>query len=207
MVSVLVALFVTALVLVIVGVTTHTEAGLLGWCGDDDETYVDTPTDRCPAPTFRRVPVSVTAETSNPHPPMDPEQATRAVVDTINTRVGFDLLWYDPDPGHCMEAHSICVRIGEPRDDDWMDTAGDAQHSWEGMSQNRYCTVRTSNTGTSELLLLVLQHEILHCLGLAHDDFETSIMRPVQTPTPDGAFPPRITDHDRELLRQQYGID
>lgn len=202
MIVVLALLFVAAGVLVIVGVATHEEAGLLGWC---DETYAEEATQACPAPVWNHTPISITAMSDNPHPPMEPEEATRSVVDTINTRLGFELLRYDPDPGHCMEAHSICVRIGEPREDEWMDTAGDARHHFDGPALHLYCDVRTSNTGTSELLLLVLQHEVLHCIGLAHDDFEASIMRRSQTSTPDGEFPPRITDHDRALLRARFG--
>ena len=47
---------------------------------------------------------------------------------------------------------------------------------------------------------------LTYCLGLAHDDFKSSIMRRTQSSssTPMGAWPPRITDHDRDLLRERY---
>lgn len=66
-----------------------------------------------------------------------------------------------------------------------------------------YCYVTTTNV-FGEIRTLVVQHELGHCLGLAHDDFETSIMRRSQSETPDRAFPAHITDHDRDLLRRTY---
>jgi len=55
-----------------------------------------------------------------------------------------------------------------------------------------------------ELLNLTIHHELGHCLGLAHDDFEQSIMRREQSPTPWGQLPPWISDDDRALVRSLY---
>lgn len=68
------------------------------------------------------------------------------------------------------------------------------------------CDVRVSNVdGDGDVPLLVIEHELGHCLGLAHDDFDSSLMRPVQSPTPHGQFPPRITDADRSAIRERFG--
>lgn len=67
----------------------------------------------------------------------------------------------------------------------------------------RNCEVRIANV-TGELRSLTVQHELGHCLGLAHDDFDSSIMRPVQRATTPGQYPAQITDHDRNLLRDTY---
>lgn len=63
------------------------------------------------------------------------------------------------------------------------------------------CIIETSNTGTDALLSLTLQHELGHCLGLAHDESKLSIMRKKQTLKPMGV---RISDSDRKLLRDMY---
>ena len=70
----------------------------------------------------------------------------------------------------------------------------------------RQCLVTTNNTGTVDMLDLVLQHELGHCLGLAHDDYTESIMyggagRALRVTS---GFPPHISDSDRELLRHQF---
>lgn len=210
MLTVIAAIFIAAAVLLIVGLLTHREAGLMGVCWGADgtvERYLDAPTDDCPAVRWDGLPLRVKAMSNNPSPPDDPERAARRAIETINERLGFELLRYEEDGlDHCMEAHAVCIRIGEPRQPRWMETAGDTMHfRGSGDGEPLYCEVRTSNTGTIELLDLVLEHEIYHCLGLAHDDFDSSIMR--STPmahVPDGQFPPRLTDSDRDLLRALY---
>lgn len=57
---------------------------------------------------------------------------------------------------------------------------------------------------SGELRSLTLQHELGHCLGLDHDDSDSSIMRRAQHLTEDGQYPPRISDHDRGIIRDRY---
>jgi predicted Zn-dependent protease len=67
------------------------------------------------------------------------------------------------------------------------------------------CEVWTMNVvGPNDLEWLTTYHEMGHCLGLAHDDYEQSIMHPVQRPTADATIPPWISDYDRDLLRERY---
>lgn len=151
-----------------------------------------------------RAPFTVDVTTDNPHPPEDPILAIERVVHLINTRVNFNLLRLAEDltDNMCFEDAAICVHIGVAHEPGYLDAHGDASHAVTPMGV--YCEARTSNTGTSEILHLVLQHEIGHCLGLAHDDYESSIMYPEQRSTPDGQFPPRISDSDKTLLRGLY---
>lgn len=127
----------------------------------------------------------------NPVAPAHVDNASY-VVGLINTRLGFTA--YELSGGDACEA---ILTYDTPVEAGWQDPGGTAEIS------ERYCTVDVSNVH-GELQTLVVYHELGHCLGLAHDDFSTSIMRRVQVMTPRGAMPPWITDYDRGLLRAAY---
>ncbi len=171
---------VVSLAGVIYGVVTHEEPGLM--------------TSAVPWPP-ERLPLAVCPESYGGGERTEAIRATAAAVETTNERLGLEVFALGLGSGRC----DVDVLVGVPAEPGWMDPGGDAT-----IGHWPTCSVRPSNTGTSEILGLVLQHELGHCLGLAHDDWEGSIMRREQVSTPDGAFPPRITDHDRELLRGLY---
>ena len=173
-------IFVTALVLVIVGVATHEEPGLMN-----------------PSLRWSHMPLSIGCEGYVPSREDDCEVAVRTVA-TINRRLGFTAFRFDDS-----DRHDVTITIGVPAEQGWMDPGGDAELSNVDGGYVE-CRVRTANTGTTEMLSLVLHHELGHCLGLDHDDYEQSIMRPIQTPTPDRTIPPWISDYDRGLLRDLY---
>jgi len=189
MILILGLLVVAALAGVIYGVVTHEEPGLMEeW------------------PTFEArdfpLPYSVGRYTSEGMR-IDPEgeSLVASTVATINARLGFLAfrhVRYVPEGRRSR----INIDLGVPWEKGWMDSHGSAEmQSNEGTLT---CDIRTSNTGTDDLLGLVLHHELGHCLGLAHDDYEQSIMRPVQSRTSSGVLQPWISDYDRALLRRMY---
>lgn len=96
----------------------------------------------------------------------------------------------------------VVITLGVPAEPGWTDPGGTARLMGRDGVATR-CEIETSNV-FGELQQLTLQHELGHCMGLAHDDFERSIMRREQSETPDRALPPWISDHDRSLLREIY---
>lgn len=193
--------------LVVYGVTTHTEPGLM---------------ETTPGFSAQDTPIAVWVMAYHPDGPdgfdVQPEdvpmaspedqahalQAVEQAVGVINGRLGFTALDVVHDHRD-LAMPMIGVEVGvpserSPGDGVIVDAGGAAMFHAGG----RECFVETVNTGTDEILGLVLQHELGHCLGLAHDPFESSIMRTTQTSTSEG-FPPRITDSDRDLLRHVFG--
>jgi len=177
-VGVVIVLSVLAVAGVLYGVSTHTEAGLMQVT--PEWVVDDFPLTVCPS--------------SYVEPQEAAVLAVHNAVGTTNTRLGFKAFEID-----CQGTPAVTVLVGVSAERGQMNEGGVAD------IRPRSCAVQTANTGTAELLDLVLQHELGHCLGLAHDDFESSIMRPRQSPTPDMAFPPSITDSDKALLVRLYG--
>lgn len=123
------------------------------------------------------------------------DEPIRYVVQTVNQRLDMAALAYVGASEGC----DVVVTFGVPAEPGWMDPGGDAR--WE--PAGHVCYVGVSNVH-GEMVTLVLYHELGHCLGLAHDDYDQSIMRPVQTLTPDRVIPPWISDFDRDAIRGRY---
>jgi len=146
-----------------------------------------------PEASWTKTPLSICIEQGK-------EDLVFTVQSSVNTQLGFDALIVNPKPSDTCDITvrmGVAVEVGQ-------DEAGGRYTLERHGDTYTHCDVETANTGTTELELLVLEHEMGHCLGLMHDDFDASIMRPVQKPRRDGSFPAMFTDWDRELLREKY---
>lgn len=193
-------LTLVVLILLPIAILSHEEAGLLTACdtpsGDLD--YTGT----CASVEWDRsqFPLDVYISTTNPYPPRDPIAAARSVVDHINLNLGFTALRTSSDPNSDIR---IDYETAQDSGVSWMRDANGAvlHHRRDG---RLWCEVHTWNSGTLELADKVLTHELGHCLGLAHDDFEASAMYPEVRPDGAQVSRLRITDFDRGLLRERY---
>lgn len=128
------------------------------------------------------------------------KSAVQTTISWINKRLGGEYFTY------VKEKCTVEVQLDAPIESGWRDPGGHSALQHSGAVATK-CLVETGGTaGAGDLTLLVLYHELGHCLGLAHDESASSIMSPVQVETPDGAFPPWFSDADRSLIRKLYPI-
>lgn len=182
------ALFVVAGVLVVVGVVTHTEQGLTH-----------------PGNSWGHIPLTVTCQ-GYVAAEDDACDAAENAAEVVNHRLGFGmLLWIPVDTWADEEGGDIHITMRAPTGDGICMHPGECfELSGNGTTYDA-CTIHSMNaSGGGDLEWLTVYHGIGHCLGLAHDDFEQSIMRPVQRATQPRRLPPWITDFDRALLRGKY---
>lgn len=134
-------------------------------------------------------------------PTLEVSRHASGVIDAVNARLEMPVLRIAYN-----EVCPILIRYEVPAEPSWLHReSGDLDFMEPGgaaLLGDGYCQINLSNV-TGEMRSLVLMHELGHCLGLAHDDQNTSIMRRVQTPTPEGQYPPRFSDSDVALLRER----
>jgi len=187
-------LVLLAVVLLVVGVLTRDEPGL-----------------KYPEASWSKeaFPLLVEVDAYAGVSPEEVKKARTAVSEAV--KITNDQLGFEAFKVVGLVAHShVFVQIGvpqqvgqEPIDGVIVESAGGAAllsgEENQGAKHWTGCFVQTSNT--VDLLEQVLRHELGHCLGLAHDEHQGSIMYPVQR---GHNFLPSITDHDREILRNRY---
>lgn len=164
---------------------------LYGWATHSEPTTTD-------ARRWESAPLDVFAAGYGDGLDSDERGSLESAIATTNRRLGFTAFRLKDDG-----SAPVIAIIGVPSEPGWMDPGGTAVLRSDG-DQITGCRIETSNTGTLEILTLTLRHELGHCLNLAHDDFERSIMRPTQRHVPDGEIGPWITDADRAALRELY---
>jgi hypothetical protein len=178
MLVLIIVLSIAALAAVIFGVTTHREPGFMEQT--PEWTPGDFPLDVC-----------VRSYASERVLRSDAEAADYTI-SVINGRLGFEA-YRSTNAATCR----VLLTMGAPAEMDWQEPGGSATIRRGG------CDIETANV-IGEVRTMTVYHELGHCLGLAHDDFELSIMRRTQTESSDGTMPPWFTDHDRSLIRSTY---
>ncbi len=188
-------IIVGAAVAIAIGVATHREETFLHVCYDTyggpdsyDETCpeVDWPIDQCP---FL---IEVRGET----PPSHHKQFTRAL-DALNRRVGYHMV-SECEVGQVPDMH---IRFNVPYEKGRFEASGHVNH-FKRRDGRLFAEIKIGNTSSDELLYYVIQHEVLTAIGLAHDDYQSSIMYYKLDEIENFMDAPRISDTDKEALQK-----
>lgn len=225
-----VVLAIIAAVLIIYGVATHTEPVLLEACWVNDEArYVegmevdDGACEGSEELVWPKEQVPFTVAAISEETLLAPDSPGREGLDSairdINSQIGCKLL----EPVEDGAGAAIVARVGEAvdvsdrrnsgRDGSKGSTLGWARHRRDGSGSDSrvYCDlVVYSTVGNLRNEYLVAHHELLHCLGLAHDpDNPASAIYPFTMDDTmwDRMHAARITDADRARLRELYCED
>lgn len=218
MFAIFVVLTVVVIVLLVVGISTHTEAGIQRVCWRPDGVAVYAP---CGVPTMDSdrlseprvieedlvwpsgVPITI-AVRAHSGSADDLAQALGTVgasVELWNDQLGFEAFRIT------SEGPAATVLIwGVPSDATGTSEGGSCSHR-RSASGVLTAEVAIIHVATTRLAYLVTVHELGHLIGLAHDDFSASPMYPTtRDDTEDERLSfTRVTDWDRDLLRRMYG--
>lgn len=181
---------VLAIAGVIYGVLSHSEPGIMKvcWIGG----VADYDASRCSNPEEltwdrARMPLVVGA---------DDDSSVRSAIDIVNSQVGCAVLELDTSVGSEADVVvSLDATMLAGRDH----PGGATSHS-QVSEIGMQAYVETMGTANSQQKMRVLVHEFGHVLGLAHDDYERSIMFPTQTHSNFTMF----SGSDRALLNDLY---
>lgn len=207
---------VAAVVLLIVGLTTHRERTLLevcwspdgraGYLGDveKNESVTCTGHEELVWPR-KQLPITLTAvedlEASFSLSDGDRRvKVLRQAIQNISRELGFEAFVWTP-----VDTTSSIVYFGGAVNAD--PSPGHIAHRRTESGLEADVFIRSDVESSDRLLYRVLMHELLHVLGLAHDDFQASIMFPVMLDdTVEGSMSAaHVTDVDRARLRELYG--
>lgn len=210
------AIAVAALILILWGVSHHTEGGLLEVCWVGGEALYVTGSERdngtCTRPEElvwpqKQIPITVT--TSTPawgkmvERPDDTKVLIRAV-DEINTQAGFQLF----EMGSPESRPDAEIHFGGPiqAGDEEKTPPGYTIHVRVGDALRGHVYIRSDVSSSDRLLYLVLVHELLHIAGLEHDDFTSSLLFPITREewNEEVMSTAYLSDHDKRLLQMLY---
>lgn len=210
-------LAVVVVVLIVWGVTHHTEGGILQvcWGPEGEAQYVEGAEQdhgACPGAeelvwSTTQIPLTLAPLAADGTPLAEdaPEQRVLAYVITdLNAQLAFELFRV----GFSPQTPDAEVRFGGA-------FAADVTNPPPGYVRHRRLDgtvlwgevgIRSDVAAVDRLLYLVLAHELLHLAGLQHDDFPASIMYPLTREdwADDRVNTAHITDVDVNLLQSRY---
>jgi len=200
------------------GITHHTEAGLLEVCWSEEGTAVygasqieggvgygtcerieelQWPQKQIP---LSLAPISSEGELLDEN--SDEVRALQHTVEDLNQQLGFDL--YRVVSG--VHASNAEVHFGAAFVGSNSPPPGRVFHTRTGTNLRGYVYLRSDVVSVERTLYLVLRHELLHLAGLAHDDFNLSVMFPITREdwNSDHMSQAHVTDYDIDLLQSKY---
>lgn len=214
------ALAVVVIVLLVWGITHHHEEGLLKACWDQgiaryekgsaEEVGPDTE-EFCAEPEDliwlqKQIPISIIANQpggTRLDTKSDEYRVLSHAVRDLNGQFRFNILNF-AIPNETIDAE---VRIGTPIEVlKNRNPPGHVIHAKIDDTIHGIVSIRSDVAADDRLLYLVAQHELLHLIGLKHDDFESSLMFPITREdwNAKSLSSAHVTDHDVELIQKLY---
>lgn len=221
---ILAVVIVVAVILWIIGIMSHQEAGLLRvcWAPTGQAVYVNDEVETrsygftCEGSQELRWPtgqIPITIATTDQDGATISSDSPRGrilerTIRDLNSQVGFALFRWIPEGTVSADAVVYFGEAIEARnhgDAEPTSPPGYVTHNRAGNALVASVHIRSDVESSDELLFRVLQHELLHIAGLAHDEFELSIMYPITRDELSGPMSAgHVTDVDRDLLRSLY---
>jgi len=210
---------VAAVVLIVWGVTHHEEGGLLEVCWDEDGRAhyiegIEGETRPCEGPQelvwpHEQIPLTIAPVSAEGEPLGADTPQVRVLgqaITNLNRQVGFELLRLGSglQPSDAEARFGGALEAGEGGVDH---PPGYVSHMRLGGTEQIRASVhiRSDVESADALLHGVLLHELLHVVGLAHDDFRASLMYPRTADDWDAGYAistAHVTDHDIGLLQR-----
>lgn len=203
--SVVGALAVVLIIVILFFAITHEEPSLMGacWSGGDKNRvtlYEKDGAKNCPELTWDKNAIPLTVKATAYHQDAENEAliGVKTAVNHVNQLLGFEgfslIMEEDPD---------IFVTIGVPQDVMFDGPGGYVYHDKIGSKQRAFINIY--NVVEPILLDKSIVHELLHALGLGHDDWEGSIMYPSNDSKELTLFKQLwLSDQDKKVLQDLY---
>lgn len=131
---------------------------------------------------------------------VEQDSTLASAIPLINGQIGCEVLRFDS--GLPLEQADVALNTSGVMDVD-QDVPGGATYHYYDVEGNLRAHVDILSVTNPQMKLRVMVHELGHVLGLAHDDFEASIMFPTQRPSRNLEFI-QLTSGDRKLLNELY---
>ena len=181
---------VAAIVLLVVGVTTHEEGEFLYPCFDSSG-EIDHYGDDCQERVWD-APIKVGTGMAAYSKALD------RAVRQANQEFGIELFEVSQEP-------MVEFIFNVPHEPNWFEAAGYVRHYLDDIGRLR-ATVYIGNTGSDHELHWVLMHELGHVVFLEHDDFPASTMYYFVREQDFSSVlnTAHFTDHDSEAIRSRY---